>query len=40
LGNISNLKKLIMPLSNDKENVRLTENEISAVNYGNTSGGK
>jgi len=40
-SNISNLKINKTAFSNDKENVRLTERtEISAVNYGNISGGK
>jgi hypothetical protein len=40
-GNISNLKINNAAFSNDKENIRLTEKtEISAVNYGNISGGK
>ena len=39
-SNISNLKINKTAFSNDKENVRLTERtEISAVNYGNISGG-
>jgi hypothetical protein len=40
-GNISNLKINNAVFYNDKENIRLTEKtEISAVNYGNISGGK
>lgn len=40
-ANISNLKINKTAFSNDKESVRLTERtEISAVNYGNISGGK
>ncbi|TDE55560.1 DUF3857 domain-containing protein [Flavobacterium sp. GT3P67] len=40
-SNINNLKIDKITFSNDKENVRFTENaEISAVNYGNVSGNK
>ena len=40
-ANINNLKIDKITFSNDKENVRFTENaEISAVNYGNVSGNK
>lgn len=40
-GNINNLKVNNTAFSNDKENVKLTENaEISAVNYGNFSADK
>lgn len=40
-GNINNLKLEKITFSNDKENVRFTENiQLNAVNYGNISGNK